>query len=97
MLANGALQPELKGGHFAVIVGCNAGADRFLYVDPWAGGSSLEYTGGVPGLTPPGTKCGFLGMFGVEYGPRGPVIRQTPDSAGTFQGETSLEVIAGPF
>jgi hypothetical protein len=100
MLTNGRLQPNLGGGHFVLIVGCSSSADLFLYVDPWPGGSRLIYTGGMRALDPDTNPCGSLGLFTLQAGARGPVLRQRSDTCGSFRNDGTdngyLEVIAGP-
>jgi hypothetical protein len=84
-------------GHSVLIVGCNAAADEFLYIDPWYNGSKLQYEGGFAGDEFP--ACQSLGIFQVEAAdPRGPVIRQTVATEGTFRRAAGniLEIIAGP-
>jgi len=56
------------GGHSVIIVGCNAAATQFLYIDPWGGGSWMEYKGGISGNEIPG-KCAHLGLFDVIHNP----------------------------
>jgi hypothetical protein len=89
------LQPTSSGGHFVLIVGCNAAADQFLYIDPWPGGSKLQYKGGIASDPYP-DKCKFLGLFVIENLARGPVLRQSKDAEGSFSGDSFLEIIAGP-
>jgi hypothetical protein len=97
MLSGSALQPTKGGGHFVLIVGCNAAADTFLYIDPWPGGSTLKYGGGMQ-KDPYPNKCTFLGLFTLERtSVRGPVIKQDKSTEGSFSGDGFLEVIAGPF
>jgi len=95
MLKGGMLQPTASGGHFVLIVGCNNKADTFLYIDPWPGGSTLTYAGGVS-ADPYTQKCNHLGFFVLEKTPRGPILRQHASAEGTFEGDTFMEVIAGP-
>lgn len=96
------------GGHSVLIVGCNEGSTRFLYIDPWGSGSQMEYLGGIIGNTAPG-KCQQLGMFEfvkdndrlvspADAG-RWNLMRTTMDTEGTFnRGEGNyLEVVAGPW
>lgn len=92
----GILQATLSGGHTVLIVGCNAAADEFLYVDPWWGGSKLQYKGGI-GKDPYPEKCEFLGIFEVVTTSRGPVMKTKKSSEGTFTGDTVLEVVSGPW
>lgn len=93
---NGALQPNLDGGHYVLIVGCDDAGSRFLYIDPWPTGSQLRYEGGMPGLIPAG-PCLFLGRLEWEHGSRGPVLRQTHDSWGSFSNDHFLEITCGPL
>ena len=97
-LSHHALQPTSSGGHFVLIVGCNAAADKFLYVDPWEGGSQLLYQGGVIGSKHT-SACQFLGMFAIDHSRGCPVLRQTKGSEGSFSSARDhyLEVIAGPL
>lgn len=101
MLKEGHLQAGLSGGHSVLIVGCNAAATEFLYVDPFPGGSKLKYKGGIAHDSYP-EKCHYLGVFKFDYSvktylDRGPVLRQRWDSEGNwFSGSQFLEVISGP-
>lgn len=45
---DGKLIAYNAGGHSVIIVGCNAAATQFLYIDPWGGGSWMEYKGAFP-------------------------------------------------
>ena len=96
------------GGHSVLIVGCNEGITKFLYIDPWGSGSQMEYLGGITGNKAPG-KCQQLGMFEfvkdndrlvspADAG-RWNLMRTTMDTEGTFnRGEGNyLEVVAGPW
>lgn len=98
MLKDGHLQATRTGGHTVLIVGCNEAATEFLYVDPYPGGSTLPYKGGVAADSYPG-KCFFLGLFKVdpleESQGRGPVLSYK-DNDGEWSGPRYLEVISGP-
>jgi hypothetical protein len=90
-------QPYLSGGHYALIVGCNDQLDSFLYLDPWFGGSTLAYKGGI-GRSGTTKKCSYMGLFKSDTtNPRGPVLRQNDSTFGTFSGSGFLEVIQGPL
>ena len=106
---NGALVAYSAGGHTIVIVGCNANGTEFLYIDPWGGGSQMEYKGGIPGAKFPGA-CLQIGKLIVASDPDrrakpgdtgNNIIREHPDTQGTFKytgsGGNYLEVVAGPF
>ncbi len=99
MLNEGHLQATRDGGHSVLIVGCNATATEFLYVDPFPGGSNLKYTGGIAADAYP-PLCFFLGVFKVdslqELIGRGPLLRKHPDKNGPWAGDRYLEVISGP-
>ena len=99
MLKDGHLQATRDGGHTVLIVGCNAAATEFLYVDPYPGGSTMKYKGGIAADSYP-SKCFFLGLFKVdgfqELLGRGPVLRSHRDSDGQWSGDKYLEVISGP-
>jgi hypothetical protein len=97
MLKDGHLQATRDGGHTVLIVGCNgdAAATEFLYVDPYPGGSTMKYKGGIAADSYP-SKCFFLGLFKVELLKRGPVLRSHRDSDGQWSGDNYLEVISGP-
>lgn len=100
MLKQGHLQATRDGGHSVLIVGCNAAATKFLYVDPLPGGSNMPYKGGIAHDSYP-KECNFLGEFYVdsfqEILGRGPVLRQRKDTqAYIFGGDRYLEVISGP-
>jgi hypothetical protein len=61
-----------------LIVGCNEdeAATEFLYVDPYPGGSTMKYKGGIAADSNP-SKCFFLGLFKVELLRRGPCCART--------------------
>lgn len=98
MLNGKHLQATRNGGHTVLIVGCNEAATEFLYVDPYPGGSTLKYKGGIASDSYPG-KCFFLGLFKVdifeEAHGRGPVL-SNKDNDGQWSGDSYLEVISGP-
>ena len=98
MLKDGHLQATRDGGHTVLIVGCNEAATEFLYVDPYPGGSTMKYKGGIAANSYP-SKCFFLGLFKVnsreEVLGRGPVLSYR-DSDGEWSGPKYLEVISGP-
>jgi hypothetical protein len=104
-LTGGKLYAYYAGGHTVLIVGCNTAASKFLYIDPWAGGSKLTYAGGLAdaGLG----ECKYMGIFQAIYDrsravemPRTTpnLIRQTSDTEGSFStgGGNFLEVVSGP-
>ena len=97
MLKDGHLQATRDGGHTVLIVSCNEdeAATEFLYVDPYPGGSTMKYKGGIAADSYP-PKCFFLGLFKVELLKRGPVLRSHRDSDGEWSGDKYLEVISGP-
>ena len=97
MLKDARLQATRDGGHTVLIVGCNEdeAATEFLYVDPYPGGSTMKYKGGIAADSYP-SKCFFLGLFKVELLTRGPVLRSHRDSDGEWSGDKYLEVISGP-
>jgi hypothetical protein len=96
MLKDGHLQATRDGGHTVLIVGCSDDdlATEFLYVDPYPGGSTLKYKGGIAADSY--SKCFFLGLFKVELLKRGPVLRSYRESDGEWSGDKYLEVISGP-
>jgi hypothetical protein len=97
MLKDGHLQATRDGGHTVLIVGCNEdeAASEFLYIDPYPGGSTLKYKGGIAADSYP-PKCFFLGLFRFELLKRGAVLRSYRDSDGEWSGDNYLEVISGP-
>jgi hypothetical protein len=96
MLKDGHLQATRDGGHSVLIVGCNEAKTEFLYVDPFPGGSNLQYTGGIASETYP-PKCFYLGVFKLEkVTGRGTVLRKHHDTEGPWGGDRYLEVISGP-
>jgi len=105
-LTNGKLYAYYLGGHTVLIVGCSSSADKFLYIDPWAGGSKLKYEG-APADAGLGV-CTYLGMFEAIYDRARAVempiispnmIRQTAASEGSFNstGGNFQEVVSGPL
>ncbi len=90
-------QPFLGGGHYVLIVGCNDQFNSFLYLDPWVGGSTLVYKGGI-GRAGETDKCFYLGLFKSDTtNPRGPVLRQDDSTFGDFDALGFLEAINGPL
>ena len=65
---NGNLVAYRAGGHTVLIVGCTNNGQEFLYIDPWTGGSMMEYQGGIAGNTFPG-KCVQIGKLIVAHDP----------------------------
>jgi hypothetical protein len=89
--------PNLGGGHFVLIVGCNDQFNSFLYLDPWVGGSRLVYKGGI-GRSAETDKSFYMGLFKSDItNPRGPVLRQDDSAFGDFDASGFLEVINGPL
>ena len=50
MLSGGELEVTRGGGHTVLIVGCNDGGTKFLYIDPYPKSSHLRYEGGMSDL-----------------------------------------------
>ena len=99
--SNGDLDVHGTGGLSVPIVGCNAAADKFLYVDVYPGGSKLKYAGGHGGRDLFPEVCTYLGMFELFNDGRGTlVLRTRPGPSGTegsFSGTQFLEVVSGPL
>jgi hypothetical protein len=78
--------------HFVTIVGYGGTGKgmKFLYIDPWPGGSQMDYLK-ADGLV---IKSQFMGLFQVSD--RDTLI-QAPETFGSFAGDTALEIIAGPI
>lgn len=108
----GKLKETGTGGHTVLIVGCNADATRFLYIDPYGPrsektprGSVLKYNGWLSGgISPLKAPCEHLGIFELlgpdKSGRASMLLRQvaaTQASGGTFDGEQYLEVVSGPL
>lgn len=94
---NGDLIAYHHGGHYVLIVGCNANADEFLYIDPYPGGSKLKYTGGAKDFDTYEEHCEHLGLFTYKQDltnripGRRHLIIQHPDTNGF-----GSELIRGP-
>ena len=88
MLKDARPQATRDGGHTVLIVGCNEdeAATEFPYVDPYAGGSTMKYQGGIATDSYP-SKCFFLGLFKVELPMCGPALRSHRDSDGEWSGQ----------
>ncbi len=95
------------GGHTVLIVGCSSNNGKFLYIDPWASGSQLKYSGGFTGHAI-SAACQYLGTLeakfdasrAVEFVTTEPnLIMQTSDSEGTFKVAAGnyLEIVSGPL
>jgi hypothetical protein len=95
------------GGHTVLIFGCSSDVHEFVYIDPWGGGSTLKYYGGIAGDSRP-ESCTYMGKFKSEYDaqrlvpggtpPKENLLRQTRDTEWGFNtaGNNFLEIISGP-
>ena len=104
---NGNLVAYRNGGHTLLIVGYADDSQQFLYIDPWTGGSMMEYNGGIAGNTFSG-KCVQLGKLIVTHDPdrrakstdtAKNIIRMHVDTQALFRYDTNsyLEVVSAPF
>ena len=92
--ANGALQPYLTGGHFILVVGCDAKGDQFLYMDPYPDMSTSAYTGSGDTDNPFSGVCHHLGVMTLQtISGRGSCFRKSPTTHGNY---ADLEIMAGP-
>ncbi len=104
----GSLVAYRDGGHTVLIIGASKTATwRFLYIDPWGGGSKMKYEGGIDSNKFQ-FECSHLGLLISTHDPDRKVkptdsgnniIRQDVatqyafnDSRGNF-----LEVVSAPF
>jgi len=104
----GSLVAYRDGGHTVLIVGASKTATwRFLYIDPWGGGSKMKYQGGIAGNKFQ-FECSQLGLLVSTHDPDrrvkstdsgNNIIRQDvatqyafSDARGNF-----LEVVSSPF
>ena len=86
---DGKLIAYNAGGHSVIIVGCNHDTNQFLYIDPWGGGSHMEYKGGIAANRVPG-KCVHLGLFDVINDPDRR-FKPSDISANLIRGSASTE------
>ena len=104
---NGNLVAYRAGGHTLLIVGCTDDGLQFLYIDPWTGGSKMEYKGGIAGNTFSG-ECAQIGKLIVTHDPgrrvkstdtRNNIIRMHVDTQALFRYDNNsyLEVVSAPF
>ena len=104
---NGTFVAYDEGGHTVLIVGCDKSGTKFMYIDPWGGGSKLEYKGGIAGNKFP-VACRHLGILEVTHDParrlkasdtRPNIIQQSALTQGSFSFANGyfLEVIAAPL
>lgn len=70
---NGEFVCYHAGGHYALIVGCDSAAERFLYIDPLAGVSSLKYAGGHNEFDSFKDPCKHLGILMYKKDPTNPI------------------------
>jgi hypothetical protein len=92
--ANGALQPNLTGGHFILIVGCDAKGEQFLYMDPYPNMSNSEYAGRGDTENLFSGVCHFLGVMTLQStASRGSFFRKSSTTSGDYP---DLEIMAGP-
>jgi hypothetical protein len=86
-LQNGIVQPSNKTHYLSIIGHSNKdGKLRFLYIDPWPGGSKLTYTSGIFG----NVQSVFMGILEFSGG-----VLQTPASLSRGQSHDYL-VLSGP-
>lgn len=78
--------PANTGTHYATIIGYSG--NKFLYIDPWPGGSAMYYDGGMY----PKARNEFIGEF--EFDPSHPENGIVSSAATT--GGMAYKVIAGP-
>lgn len=91
---NGALQPNLTGGHFILIVGCDSRAEQFLYMDPYPDMSTSEYDGRGDTENLFSGVCHFLGVMTLQStASRGSCFRKSSTTRGDYP---DLEIMAGP-
>jgi hypothetical protein len=104
---NGNLVAYRAGGHTLLIVGCSKNGQEFLYIDPWTGGSMMEYKGGIAGNAFPG-QCVQIGKLIVAHDPdrrvaptggANNIIRTHIDTQALFRYDNNsyLEVVSAPF
>jgi hypothetical protein len=103
---NGKLIAYNYGGHTTLIVGCDRSATNFLYIDPWPGGSNLNYGDGITKVS---EQCEYMGIFtaqsdssrlvGDDKAGAINIIRQDRATEGTFKtaDDSFLEVVSGPM
>jgi hypothetical protein len=104
----GSLVAYRGGGHTVLIVGASKTATwRFLYIDPWGGGSKMKYDGGIAGNKFK-LECSHLGLLISTHDPARKVkptdtgnniIRQDVSTQYSFSdtGGNFLEVVSAPF
>jgi hypothetical protein len=104
----GSLVAYRAGGHTVLIVGARKTATwRFLYIDPWGGGSKMKYEGGIAGNKFQ-FECSHLGLLVSTHDPARKVrpsdsgnniIRQDVDTQYSFNYNAGnfLEVVSAPF
>jgi hypothetical protein len=99
--ANGTFNETGDGGHTVPIVGCDANATKFLYIDVYEEGSKLKYKGGHAGRDLFPDECHHLGVFELVNDPaRGSFVlraRVGTAASAVFDGNQFLEVISGPL
>jgi hypothetical protein len=104
---NGGIIAYHAGGHSVLIVGANKANTQFMYIDPWYGGSKMQYKGGIAN-NKFSEECEYIGLFDTEYDPdrrlkatdiRKNIIRESTTTEGTFTRADGnyLEVEAGPW
>ena len=99
---DGTFNETGEGGHSVPIVGCDANATNFLYIDVYPKGSRLKYLGGHAGKDLFPDECNYLGVFELTNDTaRGSLVLRAPSgTAGpsmVFSGQQYLEVVSGPL
>jgi hypothetical protein len=89
-----SIQSNANNTHFVTIVGYSDAASKFMFIDPWPGGSSMSYDGGMYGAT----TLAFFGELILEPMSIEKGIRSPAAAGGTIRsgGTMSYTVIAGP-
>lgn len=99
-LENGMLGHTSFGAHSVLIIGCSSDAKKFLFIDPWPGGSKYKYEGTIHGAATFGIECKHLGVFAIMPAPEADrpfdIMMNHPDTQGSHSGDAYLEVIFGP-
>jgi hypothetical protein len=99
--SNGTFNETGDGGHTVPIVGCDANATRFLYIDVYEEGSKLKYNGSHPGRDLFPDECHHLGVFElINDATRSSFVlraRAGTAASAVFDGDQFLEVVSGPL
>ncbi len=86
------IQSNANNTHFITLIGYSDAYSKFMYIDPWPGGSQMNYDGGMYASSP----VNFLGELIWEPMDLGKGIRSSAAAIRQSPAQMGYTVIAGP-